>query len=116
MPNTVTTTTARPGLAPAAALPVLAVGFYFGIVLSTSEVSRWQRVHYMFLFREAYMYLVISVAIAVAMLAMRVIKRCALRDVTGKPIRYKPKPYQLGIVLGGVMFGAGWAITGACPG
>jgi uncharacterized membrane protein YedE/YeeE len=99
-----------------ALLRVLAVGVYFGIVLAKSEVARWERVHKMFLFQEAHMYLIIGVGIAVAMVCMQLIKRANLRDVSGRPIRYKPKPYHLGVVLGGMLFGAGWAITGACPG
>jgi uncharacterized membrane protein YedE/YeeE len=100
----------------AAALRVLAVGTYFGVVLAKSEVARWQRVHDMFLFREAYMYLIIGTAIVVAMLSIQVIKRAGLRDASGLPIRRKPKPYHAGVILGGMLFGAGWAITGACPG
>jgi uncharacterized membrane protein YedE/YeeE len=106
----------RRGLSFAAALRVLCVGTYFGIVLAKSEVARWQRVHDMFLFREAYMYLIIGTAIVVAMLFIQVIKHTGLRDASGQPIRYKPKPYHAGVVLGGMLFGAGWAITGACPG
>lgn len=104
------------GLSLAAGLRVLAVGLYFGIVLAKSEVSSWQRVHNMFLLKEAYMFLIICTAILVALIGMQIIKRLGLRDVTGRPIQYKPKPYHLGVMLGGTIFGAGWAITGACPG
>lgn len=95
---------------------VLLVGTYLGILFTKSEVARWQRVHDMFLFREAHMYLIISTAIVVAMISMRIIKRFGIRTIEGKPIEYKPKPFQIGIVIGGIMFGAGWAITGSCPG
>lgn len=95
---------------------VLIVGIYFGIVLTKSEVVRWQRVHDMFLFREPHMYLIIGLAIVVAMLGMALIKRFEIKDLSGNPITYKPKPFHTGVVLGGVCFGAGWAITGACPG
>jgi uncharacterized membrane protein YedE/YeeE len=70
----------------------------------------------MFLFREAYMYLIIGTAIVVAMIAMLLIKRFSVKSIEGEPITYQPKPYHLGVVIGGMMFGAGWAITGACPG
>jgi uncharacterized membrane protein YedE/YeeE len=106
----------RRGLSPVAGLRVLAVGIYFGIVLAKSEVPSWQRVHNMFLFKEAYMYLVIGAAIMVAAVCMQVVRRAGARDVSGKPIQYKPKPFHLGVILGGTIFGAGWAITGACPG
>ncbi|MGI9516303.1 MAG: DUF6691 family protein [Pirellulaceae bacterium] len=104
------------GISLAAMTRVLAVGLYFGIVLAKSEVVRWQRVHDMFLFREAHMYLIIGVGVVVAMISMLVIKRFEVKTVAGEPIKYKPKPWHTGVALGGMMFGAGWAITGACPG
>lgn len=106
----------RKGSSLTSLLAVLCVGIYFGIVLAKSEVARWERVHKMFLFQEAHMYLIIGVGIFVAMLCMQCIKRTGAKDVSGKVIQYKPKPYHLGVILGGTLFGAGWAITGACPG
>ncbi len=100
----------------AAYFRVLLVGTFFGVVLVKSEVVRWQRVHDMFLFKEPYMYLIISTGIVVAAISMQVIKRLSVKDVTGVPIKYKPKPFHKGVVIGGTLFGAGWAITGACPG
>lgn len=100
----------------AAYLRVLLVGTFFGIVLVKSEVVRWQRVHDMFLFREAHMYLIIATGIVVAAVSMLAIKRFGVRTVDGIPITYKPKPFHKGVVIGGMLFGAGWAITGACPG
>ena len=94
----------------------LLVGIYFGIVLTKSEVVRWQRVHDMFLFKEAHMYLIIGTGIAVAMIAMLIIKSKKVRSIEGAPIVYRPKPFQKGNIIGGTLFGAGWAITGACPG
>jgi hypothetical protein len=94
----------------------LLVGIGFGIVLVKSEVVRWQRINDMFLFREAHMYLIMATGIGVAMAAMQVLTRTGARSIEGEPIVYKPKPYQKGIILGGLIFGAGWAMTGACPG
>ena len=95
---------------------VLLIGIYFGIVLTKSEVVRWQRVHDMFLFREPFMYLIISVGILVSMISMTLIKKFGIKAIDGKPVKYKPKPYHKGVIIGGMIFGAGWAITGACPG
>lgn len=95
---------------------VLLIGAYLGILFVKSEVARWERIHDMFLFREAYMYLIISVAIVVAMVSMLAIKGLGIKTVEGQPIKYEPKPYHTGVIIGGMLFGAGWAITGACPG
>lgn len=95
---------------------VLGVAVYFGIVLTKSEVVRWERVHRMFLFQEAFMYLIIGTGIVVAMISMMALKRAKARSVAGDPIRYEPKPFHRGVIFGGMIFGAGWAITGACPG
>jgi len=89
----------------------LLMGTYFGIVLTKSEVVRWQRVHDMFLFNELHMYLIIGVGVGVAMVSMLVIKAMQCKSIEGQPIIYKPKPFHKG-----VMIGAGWAIAGACPG
>jgi hypothetical protein len=113
--QSVATSKAR-GFGLAAHFRVLLVGIFFGIVLVKSEVVRWQRVHDMFLFREPLMYLIIATGIVVAGIAMWLIRRTGARTVTGEPIRYQPKPFHQGIVWGGILFGAGWAITGACPG
>lgn len=103
-------------MSPFAYASVLLMGMYLGILFIKSEVASWQRVHDMFLLKEAYMYLIISLAIGVAMLSMFVIKYFGIRSVDGKPVKYEPKPYHTGVIIGGMLFGAGWAITGACPG
>jgi uncharacterized membrane protein YedE/YeeE len=109
-------TTTKPGMSPFAYFSVLLVGMYLGILFTKSEVALWDRVHKMFMFQEAHMYLIIGVAIVVAMVSMVVIKRLGIKTIEGRPITYKPKPFHTGVIIGGMMFGAGWAITGACPG
>ncbi|WP_182865294.1 DUF6691 family protein [Rhodopirellula sp. JC639] len=101
---------------PLAYTMVLLMGVYLGILFVKSEVARWERIHDMFLFREPHMYLIITTAIVVAMAAMWMIKRLKIKSIEGKPIEYTPKRYHTGVVIGGTLFGAGWAITGACPG
>lgn len=103
-------------MSPFAATSVLLMGVYLGILFIKSEVASWQRVHDMFLFKEPYMYLIICLAIIVAMVSILLIKRLRVTTVDGKAIRYEPKPYHAGVIIGGMLFGAGWAITGACPG
>ena len=103
-------------MSPFAYASVLLMGVYLGILFVKSEVASWERIHNMFLFKEAHMYLIIGLAIGVAMLSMLLIKRLDIKSVDGKPIKYEPKPYHTGVIIGGMLFGAGWAITGACPG
>lgn len=100
----------------AQAVSVLLVGITFGIILTKSEVISWYRIQNMFRFEEAHMYLVITSAVVVGALSLWVTKRLGLRTVQGEAIKIKEKPFQKGIILGGLIFGMGWAITGACPG
>ncbi len=119
MDKTITETTPKSldaGISVGAKLRVLLLGTFFGLVLAKSEVTHWERVHKMFLFEEPHMYLIIGVGVVVAMVSMLLIKKFEIKSVEGQPIRYKPKPYHLGVIFGGMLFGAGWAITGACPG
>jgi uncharacterized membrane protein YedE/YeeE len=94
----------------------LLMGIYFGIVLVKSEVVLWQRVHKMFLFEEPHMYLIIGVGVGVAMLSLWLLRKLGAKSLTGREMVYKGKSYNLGTIIGGTCFGAGWAITGACPG
>ncbi len=94
----------------------LTVGTFLGIIFTKSEVAKWQRVHDMFLFQDTHLYLIIGSGVAVAMLSMFVIRKYSAVDIHGQAIQYKPKPFHKGVILGGMSFGAGWAITGACPG
>lgn len=103
-------------MSPFVYLNVLLIGVYLGILFIKSEVASWERIHNMFLFKEPRMYLIICLAIAVAMLSMFVIKALQVKSIDGKVIKYEPKPYHTGVIIGGMLFGAGWAITGACPG
>ncbi|MCA9216682.1 MAG: YeeE/YedE family protein [Planctomycetales bacterium] len=105
-----------PGMSVFAYGSVLLIGGYLGVLFTKSEIARWERVHKMFLFQEAHMYVIICVAIVVAMVSMAYIKHFGVTTIEGKPIKYEPKPYHKGVVIGGIMFGAGWAIAGACPG
>lgn len=103
-------------LSAGAYLRIAFVGALLGIVLAKSEAANWDRVHKMFRFEEAHMYLIIGVGIAVAMVGMWILKKIHASSIGGKPIAYEAKPLHKGVIIGGMIFGAGWAITGACPG
>lgn len=94
----------------------LLIGIYFGIVLIKSQVISWFRINDMFQFKEPYMYLVICSAIAVGLISVFLIRRLETRTIEGDVIVIKERPFHPGNVIGGTIFGMGWAITGACPG
>ena len=95
---------------------VLLIGSFFGVVLVKSEVVSWYRIQKMFLFEEAHMYLIIASAIAVGAGSLYLIRRFHLKTVFHEDVAVKAKPFHKGIIIGGIIFGIGWAITGACPG
>lgn len=97
-------------------LSILLVGTFFGIVLVKSEVVSWFRIQKMFLFEEAYMYLVIASAVIVGALSLYVIKKFQVKTIQHQEVKIKEKKFQKGVIIGGAIFGMGWAITGACPG
>jgi uncharacterized protein len=94
----------------------LLLGLGFGIVLVKSEVISWFRIQAMFRFQEAHMYLIIGSAVVVGALSLFIVKRRHMRTVSGEEIYIREKPFNKGVVFGGILFGMGWAITGACPG
>jgi hypothetical protein len=97
-------------------LLTLLVGIYFGIVLIKSQVISWFKINDMFLFKDPYMYLVITSAIAVGLVSVFLIRRLEARTIEAETIVIKKRPFHPGNVIGGTIFGMGWAITGACPG
>ena len=97
-------------------LRVLILGIIFGTVLVKGQIVSWYRINRMFRFEEAYMYLVIGSAVVVGGISLIIIKRLQARTVDGEEINIVTKPMNKGIVIGGITFGVGWAITGACPG
>lgn len=97
-------------------LYALLLGVFFGVVLVKSEVCSWFRTQRMFRFEEAHMYLVICAAVAVGALSVLLLRRLRPRTAQGEPIEIRKKVFTKGTVLGGLLFGMGWAVTGACPG
>ena len=98
-------------------LRFLMVGVLFGIVLVKGEVISWFRIQEMFRFQSFHMYGVIGTAVIIGIIGVFIIKRMKLKSVDGTPIDFTPKkmePYR--VLLGGTVFGLGWAMTGACPG
>jgi len=92
------------------------LGVLFGIVLTKSEVISWFRIHDMFLFKEAYMYLIIGSAILTGSVSVLVLKKLKSASIIKRDMNFKGKDEHKGLIYGGLLFGVGWAITGACPG
>ncbi len=97
-------------------LKYLIVGIVFGIILVKSEVVSWFRIQEMFRFQGFHMYGVIGSAVIVGALSLLIMKAKKVKSVEGEEIDVKPKNYHHGLIIGGLMFGLGWAFTGACPG
>lgn len=98
-------------------LKYILVGFVFGIVLTKSEAVSWYRIYEMFRFESFHMYGIIMVAIAVGAVGIQIIKRNHIKDIEGNPIVIADKePGSFRYWIGGLCFGLGWALVGACPG
>jgi uncharacterized membrane protein YedE/YeeE len=92
-------------------------GIFFGIVLSKAEVISWYRIYEMFRFQSFHMYGVIGSAVAIGIVGVQLIKRKKIKSIDGLEIKIAPKsPGILRYLIGGSIFGLGWALTGACPG
>jgi uncharacterized membrane protein YedE/YeeE len=92
------------------------IGMYFGIVLTKAEVISWFRIQEMFHFESIHMYGIIGSAIVVGAISILLIKKFNLNSFGGEEIRLVSKDYHKGLLPGGIIFGLGWALTGACPG
>ena len=92
------------------------LGTFFGFALIKAEVISWFRIQEMFRFQSFHMYGIIGCAVGVGMISYAVIRKMKLKSLDGEEIRIVPKPFNKGTVIGGLIFGFGWAMTGACPG
>lgn len=97
-------------------LKYLLLGALFGIVLVKSQVVSWFRIQEMFRLQAFHMYGTIGSAILVGMISILLIKRFNLKTIDKRSIVIPDKKFHWGNVWGGLIFGFGWAITGACPG
>lgn len=97
-------------------LKYLVAGIWFGILLVKAEVISWFRIQEMFRLQSFHMYGVIGSAVATGILSVWLIKKYSIKTIHGEPIVLLPKKFNKGQIFGGLMFGFGWALTGACPG
>lgn len=92
------------------------VGIVFGIVFVKAEIISWFRIQEMFKLQNFHMYGVIGSAVLVGMVSVYLIKRFKIKTFQGEEIIIVKKKFDKGQIYGGLLFGLGWAMTGACPG
>ncbi len=94
----------------------LLVGIVFGIVFVKAEIVSWFRIQEMFKLQSFHMYGVIGSAVMVGLISVLIIRKSNLTTIGGEKIKIPTKEFSKGQIYGGLLFGIGWAITGACPG
>jgi uncharacterized membrane protein YedE/YeeE len=97
-------------------LKYLFAGIAFGFILVKAEIISWFRIQEMFRLQSFHMYGVIGSAVVVGLISNQVIKRLGIKTLYGEHITLRSKRFNKGQVIGGLLFGFGWALTGACPG
>lgn len=94
----------------------LLVGIVFGLALTKGEAISWYRIQEMFYFQSFHLYGIFMTAVPIGALSIFIIRRLNLRSINGELIEKPVKKYHHGVIIGGLIFGFGWALTGACPG
>jgi uncharacterized protein len=94
----------------------LIAGVLFGILIIKGEVVSWFRIQEMFRLQSFHMFGIIGSAVVTGIISIQLIKRFRIKTINDEPVRIIPKTYHKGFIYGGIIFGIGWAITGACPG
>ncbi|MBB2953159.1 MULTISPECIES: DUF6691 family protein [Sphingobacterium] len=98
-------------------LKFILIGILFGIIMYKSEAASWYRIYEMFQFRSFHMYGIIGTALITAIIIVQIIKSKNIKDTSGQDIQFIDKNRSITrYLLGGTIFGLGWALTGACPG
>lgn len=92
------------------------LGIFLGFVFTKSQVISWFRIQEMFRFESFHMYGIIGMAILVGFISVQIITRFNIPSIGGEKISLSPKKLHPGSLFGGIIFGLGWAATGACPG
>jgi len=94
----------------------LLVGIVFGLALTKGEAISWYRIQEMFRFESFHMFGIFMSAVLAGAIPILVMKKFGARTLEGEGLIIPQKKFDRGIILGGLIFGFGWALTGACPG
>jgi uncharacterized membrane protein YedE/YeeE len=98
-------------------LKYLITGIAFGIIMFKSEAASWFRIFEMFQFNSFHMYGIIGSALATGVIGIQLIKGLKLKSFSGEEIIIPPKAKGWkNYLFGGILFGLGWGLAGACPG
>lgn len=94
----------------------MAAGLLFGVVAVKGEIVSWFRIQEMFQLASFHMYGVIGTAVVVGAISILILRKLGIKTIYGEAIVISPKKFDKGQIFGGLIFGIGWAMTGACPG
>lgn len=98
-------------------LKFLLVGVFFGILMYKAQLVSWFRIYEMFRFESFHMFGVIGSGVGLGIIIVQIIKRTKMKSIEGQSIEIAPKDKGIArYLLGGTIFGLGWALAGACPG
>jgi uncharacterized protein len=97
-------------------LKYISIGILFGIIFVKAEIISWFRIQEMFRFQSFHIYGIIGSAVMVGVISVFLIKKFNIKTIEGEEIKITPKEFSKGQIIGGLLFGIGWAMTGACPG
>lgn len=95
----------------------LSIGTLFGIIMTKSQAISWYRIYEMFRFDSFHMYGIIGSAVTLGIISVALIKKYKVKTTEGTPVTFSPKNMSIPrYLIGGTIFGLGWAMAGACPG
>ena len=95
----------------------LSIGVLFGIIMTKSQAISWYRIYEMFRFDAFHMYGIIGSAVVLGVISVALIKKFSVKSTEGTPITFTRKNMSIPrYLIGGTIFGLGWAMAGACPG
>jgi len=97
-------------------LKYMVTGIVFGIVLVKGEIISWFRIQEMFRLQSFHMYGIIGTAVVVGIISVFLIKKFNIKTIYREKVEFRKKKFNKGQIYGGLLFGFGWALTGACPG